>query len=105
MMERALGKAERLLQIEALLLAHPEGLSQAEIARKLGVNRSTIHRYLPELTTRFYVYEEDDGRLAIDRDRYLTQVRLTIGYDQHTCNHYLCTFLTTPPSRHRVARR
>ncbi|MBU0703192.1 MAG: helix-turn-helix domain-containing protein, partial [Chloroflexi bacterium] len=48
-MERATSKAERLLQIEALLLAHPEGLTQAEIARRLKVNRSTIYRYLPDL--------------------------------------------------------
>ena len=31
-------KAERLIQIEALLLAHPEGLSQSEIAKRLGVH-------------------------------------------------------------------
>jgi predicted DNA-binding transcriptional regulator YafY len=76
--ERAITKAERLLQIESLLLAHPEGLSQAEIARRLGVNRSTIHRYLPDLTNRFAIYELDDGRLAIDRDHYLMNVRLTL---------------------------
>ena len=77
MMGEAAGKAERLLQIEALLLAHPEGLTQAEIARRLGVHRSTIHRYLPALD-RFAVYDTDDGRLAIDRDQYLTQVRFTL---------------------------
>jgi predicted DNA-binding transcriptional regulator YafY len=77
-MERASTKAERLLQIEALLLAHPEGLTQAEIARRVGVNRSTIYRHLPDLTKRFAVYETDDGRLAVDRDQYLTQVRLTL---------------------------
>jgi CRISPR-associated endonuclease/helicase Cas3 len=77
-MERAMGKAERLLQIESLLLAHPEGLTQAEIARRIGVNRSTVHRCLPELTGRFAIYETDDGRLAIDRDHYLMNVRLTL---------------------------
>jgi len=76
-MERATNKAERLLQIEVLLLAHSEGLTQAEIARRLGVNRSTIHRYLPDLG-RFRVYDTDDGKLAIDRDHYLTRVRLTL---------------------------
>ena len=76
-MERAAGKAERLLQIEALLLEYPDGLSQAEIARRVGVNRSTIYRYLPDLG-RFCVYETDDGRLAIDRDHYLMNVRLTL---------------------------
>ena len=77
-MERATGKAERLLQIEALLLEYPDGLSQAEIARRLGVNRSTVYRYLPDLTARFSVYETDDGRLVIDRDHYLMNVRLTL---------------------------
>ena len=77
-MERATGKAERLLQIESLLLDYPDGLSQAEIARRLGVNRSTVYRYLPDLTASFAVYETDDGKLAIDRDHYLTNVRLTL---------------------------
>jgi CRISPR-associated endonuclease/helicase Cas3 len=77
-MERATNKAERLLQIETLLLAFPHGLTQAEVARRVGVNRSTIYRYLPELTARFAVYETDDSRLAIDRDHYLTDVRLTL---------------------------
>ncbi|MEA3339860.1 MAG: HTH domain-containing protein, partial [Chloroflexota bacterium] len=76
-MKRATNKAERLLQIEALLLAHPEGLTQAEIARRLKVNRSTIYRYLPDLD-QFSVYETGDGKLVIDRDHYLTNVRLTL---------------------------
>lgn len=42
LMNRAEEKAQRLLQIEKLLWAHPEGLTRAEIARRLGVNRSTI---------------------------------------------------------------
>jgi len=76
-MKRAANKAERLLQIEVLLLEHPEGLTQAEIARRVGVNRSTIYRYLPDLD-QFCVYETPDGKLAIDRDHYLTDVRLTL---------------------------
>jgi CRISPR-associated endonuclease/helicase Cas3 len=75
--ERATGKAERLLQIEALLLAHAEGLTRAEIARRIGVHRSTITHSLPDLG-RFCVYETNDGRLAIDRDHYLMNVRLTL---------------------------
>ena len=77
-MERATGKAERLLQIETLLLAYPEGLTQAEIARRTGVNRSTINRYLPDLTSRFSIHEDDEGRLFIDRDHYLMNVKLTL---------------------------
>jgi CRISPR-associated endonuclease/helicase Cas3 len=43
-MERAANKAERLQQLETLLLARPDGLRRAEIARRLGVHRSTIGR-------------------------------------------------------------
>lgn len=71
-------KAERLLEIEAMLLAHPDGMRQAELARRLGVHRSTICRYLPALTSQFQVYELDDGRLAIDRDSYLARLRLCL---------------------------
>ncbi len=74
---RTSNKAERLLQIEALLLTHPEGLAQADVARHLGVNRSTVCRYLPDLK-RSCVCETDDGRLAIDRERYQVQVELTL---------------------------
>ena len=77
-MKRAENKATRLLQIEALLLGHPEGLTQAEIARRLGVHRSTILRSLPDLTERFAVYEDEDGRLKIDREAYLVRVSFSL---------------------------
>ncbi|RIK34813.1 MAG: hypothetical protein DCC55_32210 [Chloroflexi bacterium] len=71
-------KAERLLQIEALLLERLNGYTQAELARKIGVNRSTINRYLPDLTSRFAVYETDDGYLRIDREAYRVHVHLML---------------------------
>ncbi|HEY76140.1 MAG TPA: WYL domain-containing protein [Thermoflexia bacterium] len=97
-MERGTRKAERLLQIEALLLAHPEGLTQAELARRLGVHRSTIHRYLPDLTYRFAVYETEDGRLVIDRDQYLTNVRLTLH--EAMALHLAARMMSTRTDRH-----
>lgn len=69
-------KADRLLQVEALLLAHPEGLTPAEIARRLGVNRSTIGRYYPNLPAHIFVAE--DGRWCIDRQGYLVNVRFNL---------------------------
>jgi len=78
MAERAQHKASRILQIEELLLTHPEGLTQAEIARRLNVHRSTIHRDLADLDQHFAVYEGEDGRIAIDRESYLTDVRFTL---------------------------
>jgi len=70
---RAENKASRLLEIEALLLAHLEGMSQAELARRLDVNRSTILRNLADVPN---IYEETDGRLRMTGP-YLVNVRLT----------------------------
>ena len=47
-MKRAEGKAARINQIEKLLWSHPEGLSRTEIARRIGVNRSVITKYLDQ---------------------------------------------------------
>lgn len=77
-MGRAANKANRLIQIEQLLLAHPEGLSKAEIASRLGVHRATIYRDLDDLGERFFIYVEDDGRISIDRSRSLVHVQFTL---------------------------
>jgi predicted DNA-binding transcriptional regulator YafY len=74
----ALAKSERLMQLEQLLLAHPSGLRRAEIARRLGVHRATVARYVTELTGYLPLYECDDGRIGINRDDYLSNIRLTI---------------------------
>lgn len=68
-MNRAQEKSQRLLQIEALLWAYPEGLTRAEIARRLGVNRSTIGRYLDKNHLPPSIYEDDldNNKLKIDR--------------------------------------
>jgi CRISPR-associated endonuclease/helicase Cas3 len=76
-MERAPNKAERLLQLEQILLAYPEGLRKAEIARKLGVHRSTVGRDIDDLSRRLPIWEHDN-LVGINRDDYLTHVRLTI---------------------------
>jgi CRISPR-associated endonuclease/helicase Cas3 len=76
-MERSDSKAERLLQLEQILLAHPEGLHRAEIARRLAVHRSTVGRYIEDLTRRIPIWE-DGNLIGINRDDYLTHVRLTI---------------------------
>lgn len=80
-MESAANKSERLAQLEQLLIAHPQGLRRAEIARRLGVNRSTISRYVDELSARHDfpvpIYEED-GLLKLNRDKYLNNISLTL---------------------------
>lgn len=76
-MGNAIGKAERLLELEMLLLSHPLGLRRADIAKALGINRSTAGRYVTDLTRVAPIAEADDGRLSLDQRRYLSPVRLT----------------------------
>lgn len=77
-MSRSENKSARLLQLEAMLLAYPEGLSPAEIARRLDVNRSTIGRDLSDLPKHVYVDDLDGGKWKIDRQAYLVNVRFDL---------------------------
>jgi len=77
-MSRAENKADRLLEMEALLLTHSQGLTQSEMARRLGVDRSVIHRNLRDFEKRFPTIRYEDGRIAIDRASYLVKVSFSL---------------------------
>ena len=77
-MSRAQNKTERWMEIEALLLSHPEGLTQSEIARRLGVHRSIINRDMYDFGKNFSIINHDDGRISIDRSAYLVKVAFTL---------------------------
>lgn len=87
-MLRTENKSARLSQIEALLLDHPEGLSQAEIARRLGVHRSTILRNLADMHAPIY---EENGRIYINREAYLVNLRLSLheAFSIHLAGRFL----------------
>ena len=51
-------KGERVAQLELILRSHPEGLRKSDIARRLGVHRSTIGRYIDELKQYSNIYED-----------------------------------------------
>lgn len=80
-MGRAENKAQRLLQIEQLLWAHPEGLTRAEIARRFGINRSTITKYLDkdQLPPSIYEDEFDGNKLKLDRAADLTRASFNLN--------------------------
>lgn len=76
-MGKALAKSERFLEFEVLLLSHPAGLRKSEIAKRLDIDRSTAGRYVTELTDPLGLVEDDDGRVWIDKHKYLAPIRLT----------------------------
>jgi predicted DNA-binding transcriptional regulator YafY len=85
------------LQREAnLLAAHPEGLTQAQIAKKMQVHRSTILRDLPDLGKISPIYEED-GRLFLDRTADL--IHLNLNLDEALAVHLAARLLATRMDR------
>ena len=53
-------KGERVAQLELILRSHPEGLRKSDIARRIGVHRSTVGRYIEELKQYSNIYEENN---------------------------------------------
>lgn len=62
-------KVRRLESIGELLDRHPNGLTQAELARKLGVSRGTINKDLAVLQERTGILVCEDERGILQRFR------------------------------------
>jgi CRISPR-associated endonuclease/helicase Cas3 len=73
-------KMHRLAQIEELLWAHPEGLSPARIAERLGISRGTMSKYMSHGDLPPSVYEDDfdGGKLKVDRDADLMHTAFSL---------------------------
>ncbi|CUS04320.2 Regulatory protein, DeoR [Candidatus Promineifilum breve] len=94
-------KLERYEQLKSLLLAHPDGLTKAEIARRLGIHRSTAADYLDEFATPYGslpIYEPMPGRYAVDRDLY--EVKLSLNQHESLALHLAARLLTTRTDKH-----
>lgn len=96
-MSRAENKTERLLQMEALLLTNPQGITQAEMARRLGVDRSVIHRNLYDFQKIYPTINHEDGRISLDRSAYLVKVAFTLH--EATAVHLAARLLATRMDR------
>jgi CRISPR-associated endonuclease/helicase Cas3 len=90
-------KASRLAQIAAILLTAPDGMTQAELARRLGVNRSTVNRYIPDLPGFIYIDELDGGKWKLDRPALEFNIRLNL--DEAMAIHLATRLLSTRMER------
>lgn len=72
------GKLERMVQLEHLLIEAPDGLTRAEVGRRMGVHRATAARYIDELSGMEPVVEVTPGRFSISTRDYLPRLRFSI---------------------------
>jgi predicted DNA-binding transcriptional regulator YafY len=76
-MSRLANRTARLRQLEELLLLSPHGLSAAELAAHLVVNRRTVYRDIDFLSAQGVPLWQQEGRFGLNRTRYLAAVRLS----------------------------
>ena len=92
-------KFENLHKLIELLLDHPQGLTKAEIARKLDIHRSTAAEYLDSMEgVNAPVYEISPGRYTIDRDRF--EVKISVDMHEALALHLASRLLTTRTDKH-----
>lgn len=77
-MSRGMKKAERLREMERLYFQHREGLSDAELAERFDVDRTTVYRDRTQLECEIPLQEVAPGRYRVDRMRYISAVRLNL---------------------------
>jgi CRISPR-associated endonuclease/helicase Cas3 len=79
-MERQSQKAARLEQIKHLLLRHKDGLTISEIARHIGVNRSTVWHYYHDADLPHTHFEIGaDNRIRLNPDRLNFNINLNLN--------------------------
>ncbi|MEA3349011.1 MAG: WYL domain-containing transcriptional regulator [Chloroflexota bacterium] len=92
-------KIENLDNLVLLLLDHPKGLRKAEIARKLGVHRSTVATYIDDLGSMGVpIFESSPNYFSINRDDYQIDVSLTMH--ESLALHLATRLLTTRTDKH-----
>ncbi|WP_460049880.1 helix-turn-helix transcriptional regulator [Spirochaeta dissipatitropha] len=69
---------DRLQQLEQLLLHTSRGYTQAELVKRLGASKPTIHRDIQKLSGECPLLEEEGKRYRIDPSGYLHNVRLSM---------------------------
>jgi CRISPR-associated endonuclease/helicase Cas3 len=101
-MQSQTNKAARLEQIEQLLLRHKDGLTISEIARKIGVNRSTVWHYYYDADLPHSHYELcGDGRIRLNPERLHFNIKLNL--DEALALHLAARLFSTRMDRHNPA--
>ncbi|MBC8162426.1 MAG: WYL domain-containing protein [Roseiflexaceae bacterium] len=78
-MDRIQSRAARLQRLEHNLYNAPQGLRAIELAERCGVDRRTIYRDIDALGELGVPVWQDGPRYGIDRESYLSTVRLNLN--------------------------
>jgi CRISPR-associated endonuclease/helicase Cas3 len=98
-MQPQANKAARLAQIENMLLLHKEGLTTAEIARRLGVDRSTVWHYYHDAALPHTHYEMGkDKRIRLNPDGLKFNIKLDL--DEALALHMAVRLFSTRMDKH-----
>jgi len=81
-------KHERLQQLRIVLLQNPQGIHRAELSRILGVNKSTITRYIREISRYTTLSEVENGKLKIDPHTFDHPVFLNPAEIRYLISHF-----------------
>ncbi len=76
-MSRLANRTARLRRLEELLLLSQHGLSAAELASQLSVNRRTVYRDIDFLSSQGLPLWQEGGCFGLNRTRYLAAIRLS----------------------------
>lgn len=97
-LEHHLGRFE---QFKALLLQHPKGLRKAEIARRMGIDRSTAGDYVVDFALPngpLPIIEIAPDHFTIDRD--LFEISISLNQHEALALHLATRLLTTRTDKH-----
>ena len=90
-------KAERLLHIESIVSDHP-GIHRSELARRLGVHKSTIGRDIDDLSVLYPLIEDENGGLLFPEGYSLDSI--TFSSYEAVYVYLACKLITDTLDRH-----
>lgn len=75
-MSRGMARSERLEELKRLYIQR--AWTDIELAKRLDVNRTTVFKDRSELETKYPFVEDPPGHYKIDKNRYISEIRLNL---------------------------
>ncbi len=96
-MKLSISRAERFIQEESIILTHP-GIKRTDLAKKIGVHRSTVSRDIDELSILYPLSENENGGLFFEEGYSLDSITFTSHEAVYV--YLACKLITDTLDRH-----